>query len=151
MVRQGIDNQKTSKPLSTSGEMPIQDIHFAHSFGGCVRRCRWGRPANCTGTEEGKVSDVACSQATPWPSPLGLPRETKGPCQVHGVRDEVLQGVPQYPRRRIQIPWTNVNEWGLEDKRGGEQVLDAEVQPELPTPRETEAPVLHEALLDGHC
>ena len=33
---------------------------------------------------------------------------------------------------------------------GGEQVLDAEVQPELPTQRETEAPALHEALLDGH-
>ena len=37
------------------------------------------------------------------------------------------------------------------DERGGEQVLDAEVQVVLPTLRETEAHMLTKALLDGHC
>ena len=55
---------------------------------------------------------------------------------VHVVLDDVLQEVPRPTASifqekvplRIQIPWTNVHERGLEDKRGGEQVLDAEVQ-----------------------
>ena len=62
---------------------------------GCGRQLHG--PETKQGQKKGKTSDVACSQATPWPSPLGLPRETRGPCQVHGVRDEELPGVPQYP------------------------------------------------------
>ena len=48
-------------------------------------------PETIQGQKKGTSSDVACSQATPSPSPLGLPRETRGPNEVHGARDEVLR------------------------------------------------------------
>ena len=48
------------------------------------------------------------------PSPLTLPRETRGPCEVHGVRDEVLQGDPR-PTAFI----TQVRKHHCEVKHGG--------------------------------
>ena len=80
------------------------------------------------------------NERVPWPSPLGLPREARGVYAVNGVLDEVLQEVPRPTASK-----------GLIDERGGEQVLDAEVQVVLPTLRETEANILIKALLDGHC
>ena len=107
------------------------------------------QPGHSEGNHEVRVMAIS----------LGLPRKTRGVNIVHGVLDDVLQKVPRPTASisqekvplRFQIQWTNVHEWDLEDKRGGEQVLDAEVQVELPTLRETEPPMLHEALLDLHC
>ena len=93
------------------------------------------------------------NERLPWPSSLGLTREARTVYVVNGVLDEVLQEVPRPTASisqekvplRNQITWTKVHGWGLMDERGGEQVLDAEVQ------RETEAHILNKALLDGHC
>ena len=39
---------------------------------------------------EGTAPGVACGQATPWPSLLGLLRAARGAHEVHDVRDEVF-------------------------------------------------------------